>query len=44
MQVMEDMSEYLLNPCRLVLKPEYMYVDVEKRQIYFVIFLDMMKM
>ena len=43
-QVMEDMSEYLLNPCRLVLKPEYMYVDVEKRQIYFVIFLDMMKM
>ena len=34
-QVMEDMSEYLLNPCRLVLKPEYMYVDVEKRQIYF---------
>lgn len=35
MQVMEDMSEYLLNPCRLVLKPEYMYVDVEKRQIYF---------
>ena len=29
------MSEYLLNPCRLVLKPEYMYVDVEKRQIYF---------
>ena len=34
-QVMEEMSEYLLNPCRLVLKPEYMYVDVEKRQIYF---------
>ena len=24
-QVMEEMSEYLLNPCRLVLKPEYMY-------------------
>lgn len=34
-QVMEEMSEYLLNPCRLVLKPEYMYVDVEKRQLYF---------
>lgn len=34
-QVMEEMSEYLLNPCRLLLKPEYMYVDVEKRQLYF---------
>ena len=34
-QVMEEMSEYLLNPCRLILKPEYMYVDVEKRQLYF---------
>ena len=34
-QVMEELSEYLLNPCRLVLKPEYMYVDVEKRQLYF---------
>ena len=42
---MEDMSEYLLNPCRLVLKPEYMYVDVEKEtDLFFVIFLDMMKM
>lgn len=34
-QVMEELSEYLLNPCRLILKPEYMYVDVEKRQLYF---------
>ena len=34
-QVMEEMSEYLLNPCRLLLKPEYMYVDIEKRQLYF---------
>lgn len=34
-QVMEEISEYLLNPCRLILKPEYMYVDVERRQLYF---------
>ena len=34
-QVMEEMAEYLLNPSRLLLKPEYMYVDVEKRQLYF---------
>lgn len=34
-QVMEEMSEYLLNPGRLVIKPEYMYVDLEKRQLFF---------
>ena len=34
-QAMEEMSEYLLNPSRLILKPEYMYADVEKKQIYF---------
>lgn len=34
-QVMEEMSEYLLNPGRLVLKPEYMYVDLEKRELFF---------
>ena len=34
-QVMEEMSEYLLNPGRLLLKPEYMYADLEKRQLYF---------
>ncbi|MDO5134793.1 MAG: DUF6382 domain-containing protein [Eubacteriales bacterium] len=34
-QVMEEMSEYLLNPEQLVLLPEYMYVDVKKRKMYF---------
>ena len=34
-QVMEEMSEYLLNPGRLVIRPEYMYVDLEKRQLFF---------
>ena len=34
-QGMEEMSEYLLNPGNLVVKPEYMYVDLEKRQLYF---------
>lgn len=34
-QAMEEMAEYLLNPSRLLLKPEYMFVDVEKRQLYF---------
>ncbi|MEI3437827.1 MAG: DUF6382 domain-containing protein [Blautia sp.] len=34
-QVMEEMSEYLLNPGRLVLQPEYMYVDLEKRELFF---------
>ena len=29
-QVMEEMSEYLLNPGRLVLQPEYMYVDLSQ--------------
>ena len=34
-QVMEEMGEYLLNPGYLVLQPEYMYLDAEKRQIGF---------
>lgn len=34
-QVMEEMAEYLLNPGRLLLKPDYMYADLEKRQLYF---------
>ena len=37
-QVMEEMDEYLLNPAQLLIAPEYMYVDVEKRQIYFCCF------
>lgn len=34
-QVMEEMAEYLLNPGRILLKPDYMYADLEKRQLYF---------
>jgi hypothetical protein len=34
-QVMEDLSEYLLNPEQLVLSPEYIYVDIEKRDVFF---------
>lgn len=33
--VLEDMSEYLLNPGQLVLRPEYMYVDVVKKFMSF---------
>ena len=31
-QVMEAMSEYLLNPCQLILEPEYIYLDAEKQK------------
>lgn len=34
-RVMEQMSEYLLNPGELLLTPDHMYLDVEKREIYF---------
>lgn len=34
-QVMEEMGEYLLNPGYLLLQPEYMFLDVERRQIGF---------
>lgn len=34
-QVMEEMAEYLLNPGYLVIDPEYMYVDAEKKKLYF---------
>ena len=34
-QVMEEMSEYLLNPCQLVLEPEYIYMDAEKKNVRF---------
>lgn len=29
-QIMEEISEYLLNPCQLILQPEYIYMDAEK--------------
>ena len=34
-QVMEAMSEYLLNPCQLILEPEYIYLDAEKNNVRF---------
>lgn len=37
-RVMEAMSEYLLNPAQLLLTPDHMYVDVEKRELFFCCF------
>ena len=34
-QIMEEMSEYLLNPCQLVLEPEYIYLDAERKSVRF---------
>lgn len=34
-QTMEEMGEYLLNPGQLVLDPDYVYLDVEKKTFYF---------
>lgn len=34
-QVMEEMAEFLLNPENLVISPEHMYVDIEKKELYF---------
>lgn len=34
-QVMEQMGEYLLNPGQVLLQPEYLYMDVNKNEIYF---------
>lgn len=39
-QVMEAMSEYLLNPCQLILEPEYIYLDEKNRMSGSVIFQD----
>ena len=33
--MMEAMSEYLLNPCQLILEPEYIYLDAEKNNVRF---------
>jgi light-regulated signal transduction histidine kinase (bacteriophytochrome) len=32
-QIMEEMSEYLLNPCQLILEPEYIYLDAERKSV-----------
>ncbi len=34
-QTIEEMEEYLMNPGQLLLQPEYMYLDVEKKKLYF---------
>lgn len=34
-QAMEEMAEYLMNPGQLLVQPEYMYLDVEKKKMYF---------
>lgn len=34
-QIMEEMSEYLLNPCQLILEPEYIYLDAERKSVRF---------
>lgn len=34
-RVMEEMGEFLLNAEQLVLCPEYMFLDVEKREVFF---------
>lgn len=35
LQVMDEMGEYLMNASQLVLNPEYIYLDMEKRVVYF---------
>ena len=34
-KAMEDAAEYLMNPGQFIISPEYIYTDIEKRQIYF---------
>lgn len=34
-QVMEEMGEYLLNPGQLVIDPDHVFMDVEKKCLYF---------
>lgn len=34
-QVMEDAAEYLMDPEQLMLAPEYIFLDIEKDQVYF---------
>lgn len=33
--VMEEMAEYLLNPGQIVLQPEYIYMDVNRKELFF---------
>lgn len=34
-QIMEQMAEYLLNPAQVLLEPEYMYMDVNSKEIFY---------
>ena len=34
-RVVEDMAEYLLNPEQLLLMPEYMYLDISRKEVKF---------
>lgn len=34
-QVMEQMAEYLLNPGQILLQPEYMYMDINRKEVLF---------
>ena len=34
-KAMEDAAEYLMNPGQFIMRPEYIYMDIEKGQIYF---------
>lgn len=34
-QTMEEMAEFLLNPENLIISPEYIYADIEKKKLYF---------
>ena len=34
-KIMEEMAEFLMNHEQLLLCPEYMFIDIEKRKIYF---------
>lgn len=33
--VMEEMAEYLLNPGNIILQPEYVYMDVNRKEIFY---------
>mgnify|MGYP002766517802 FL=1 len=34
-RVMEEAAEYLINPAQLVLKPQYVFADCEKKELFF---------
>ena len=31
---MEEAAEYLINPAQLVLKPQYIFADCEKKELF----------